>query len=55
VYLEKYPKWFPYGIDLSMALMGRCFEEVYKKPWKDDQVVKWLRILGDVAMKPRVV
>jgi hypothetical protein len=32
VYLEKSPKWSPYGIALSMALMGRCFEEVYKKP-----------------------
>jgi hypothetical protein len=32
VYLEKSPKWSPYGIALSMALMGRHFEEVYKKP-----------------------
>jgi hypothetical protein len=31
VYLKKYPKWSPYGVDLSMALMGRHFEEVYKK------------------------
>jgi hypothetical protein len=42
VYLEKSPKWSPYGIALSMALMGRCFEEVYKKP------------IG-VVMKPEVV
>jgi hypothetical protein len=32
VYLEKSPKWSPYGITLSMALNGRCFEEVYKRP-----------------------
>jgi hypothetical protein len=32
VYLKKSPKWFPYGIDLSMTLMGRHFEEVYKNP-----------------------
>jgi hypothetical protein len=32
VYLKKSPKWSPYGIALSMALMGRHFEEVYKKP-----------------------
>jgi hypothetical protein len=30
--LKKSPKWSPYGIILSMALMGRYFEEVYKKP-----------------------
>jgi hypothetical protein len=32
VKLKKSPKWSPYGIALSMALTGRCFEEVYKKP-----------------------
>jgi hypothetical protein len=32
VYLKKSPKWSPYGIALSMALTGRCFEEVYKNP-----------------------
>jgi hypothetical protein len=32
VYLKKSPKWSPYGVALSMALMGRHFEEVYKKP-----------------------
>jgi hypothetical protein len=37
-------KWSPYGplIALSMALTGRCFEEVYKKP-------------RGVVMKPKVV
>jgi hypothetical protein len=34
VYLYKYPKWSPYGVALRMALKGRFFEEVYKKPWK---------------------
>jgi hypothetical protein len=34
---EASPKWSPYGVALSMALMGRCFEEahprgVVKKP-----------------------
>jgi hypothetical protein len=29
---EKSPKWSPYGVSLSMALIGRHFEEVYKKP-----------------------
>jgi hypothetical protein len=29
--LKKSPKWSPYGISLSMALIGRFFEEVYKK------------------------
>jgi hypothetical protein len=42
VYLKKSPKWSPYGIALRMALMGRCFEEVYKNP-------------RDVVMKPEVV
>jgi hypothetical protein len=32
VYLEKSPKWSSHGITLSMALMGRHFEEFYKKP-----------------------
>jgi hypothetical protein len=32
MYLEKYPKLFPYGVSLSMALIGICFEEIYKKP-----------------------
>jgi hypothetical protein len=32
VYLEKSPKWSPYGIALSMALKGICFGDVYKKP-----------------------
>jgi hypothetical protein len=27
VYLEKYPKWSPYGIVLSMVLIIICFEE----------------------------
>jgi hypothetical protein len=39
---EKSPKWSPYGVALSMALTGRHFEEVYKKP------------IG-VVMKPKVV
>jgi hypothetical protein len=42
VYLENSPKWSPYGIALSMALMGRCLDEVYNK-----------RI--GVDMKPEVV
>jgi hypothetical protein len=32
--MKKPPKWSLYGIALSMSLMGRHFEEVYKKPWK---------------------
>jgi hypothetical protein len=32
VYLDKSPKWSPYDVALSMALMGRFFEKVYKKP-----------------------
>jgi hypothetical protein len=32
VYLENNTKWSPYGISLSMALMKRFLEEVYKKP-----------------------
>jgi len=54
VYLEKSPKWSPYGIDLSMALMGRHFEEVYKRPWKYGLVFKWLRSPRGVVMKPKV-
>jgi hypothetical protein len=30
--LRKSPKWSPYGISLSMPFIGKCFEEVYKKP-----------------------
>jgi hypothetical protein len=29
---EEVSKWSLYGVALSMALMGRNFEEVYKKP-----------------------
>jgi hypothetical protein len=32
VYLEKSPKWSPYDVSLSMALMIIHFEEFYKKP-----------------------
>jgi hypothetical protein len=28
-------KWSPYDITLSISLMGRRFEEVYKNLWKD--------------------
>jgi hypothetical protein len=30
--LKEYKKWSPYGVSLIMALMGRIFEESYKKP-----------------------
>jgi hypothetical protein len=37
-----------------MVLMGRHFEEVYKKPWKYGQVLKLLRSLDGVDMEPKV-
>jgi hypothetical protein len=30
--MDTSPKWSPYGVALSMALMGRHFEEDHKKP-----------------------
>jgi hypothetical protein len=43
VYFEKYPKWSFYGVAPRMALMGRLFEEVYKKPLSmvKDPIVEW--------------
>jgi hypothetical protein len=49
VYLKKSPKWSPYGISLSMALTGRCFEEVYKKISRCD--IEDRRCLGEKRMK----
>jgi hypothetical protein len=37
-----------------MALIERCFEEVYKKPWKYGHVVKLLRSPDGVDMEPEV-
>jgi len=55
MYLEKSTKWSPYGIALSMALIERCFEEVYKKPWKYGLVVKLLRIPMVWTWSPKLI